>query len=407
MPRFTLVACAVLASRPAIVPGATPYARTRVLAAASLRRAAPRMLGVRERRRQLEARFGREADGSHTPRSDVEWLALYTGAQRSGLICGFGTVNPVAAPRRLAVDELERQIGLPTSALRPSNCTKQVVSRWALGPERSALVSQWALGCQWVLLALTAYAAVSCVLRDGAGMPAHAAHSWGILLLVVEHALLRSALTRAAVSRLNHGYERKLASHEAGHMLAAFLLGLPVTGYQLLCPSGMPKTVFVHPRLGGEERAPGGRVADDTLARLSVVLMAGIAAEALDFGRAEGGASDDAMLRATAARVRPEWRRAQTAQLALWSGCEAVHLLREHRTAHARLADAMCRRAPLGACLAIIADALAPAASCGGELARAADGAAEPAFAPAVASAVAGVARPGADDGHSMPQVRT
>lgn len=312
------------------------------------------MRSLRERRRELEDRFGRSADASDASRSDAQWQALYARAARTGLLVGFGSGRtkwntfPTAGRPRLALADLEREMGLPPSALHPRPPAS----------ERNRLVSQWALGCQWALLAAAAYALVRTSLCELADMRPYEAHSWGICSLVVEHALLGSPLTRAAVSALNRDYESRLASHEAGHFLAAFLLGLPVTGYRLLCPSGLPKTAFLHPQLNAEEAFSNGRVTDDAIGRLGIVLMAGIAAEALDHGRADGGASDEAMLLQLTARVRPEWRRAQTVQLGLWSSCEAVRLLREHRTAHARLAEAMRRGAPLGACLAILSDAL-------------------------------------------------
>lgn len=313
------------------------------------------MRGLPERRAELE-RFGRCADASDASRTDEQWAALYASADTRGWLSGFDTavLPPFAAGARpeLALSALERQAGLAPSALRPRPPASK----------RNRLVSQWALGCQWVLLGLAAYALLRAGLADLAGLDPREAHAWGVSALVVEHALLGSPLTRAAVSALNGAYERKLATHEAGHMLAAYLLGLPVTGYRLLCPSGMPKTAFLHPRLSAEQAAPDGRVTDETLARLSVVLMAGIAAEALDSGRAEGGAADEAMLRALCSRARPEWTARQADDLELWSGCEAVRLLREHRAAHARLADAMRRGAPLGACLAVVSHSIAAGA---------------------------------------------
>jgi hypothetical protein len=279
--------------------------------------------------------------------TDAQWTALYARAHARGLLAGFGSATPPPlgleqppSPTGVGI------VGLPPSALRPS--------RPAEG-ELALPVSQWALRCQWVLCAVALYAL--CRLGGEAlGERAAVAHCAGVSVLVAEHALLGAPLTRAVVSALNRAYETRLASHEAGHFLVAYLHGLPVTAYQLLSPHGAPRTVFLHEQLAVQTSR--GRVADATLATLSAVLVAGLVAEALDFGSADGGASDERMLRAAARAARPEWQGDELEALQGSAAAAVAELLREHKGAHAAIAAAMLARAPVIEILVAAADEL-------------------------------------------------
>jgi len=312
-------------------------------------------------RRRLIELIGATSDASDASRSDAQWGSLYARARQEGLLSGFGRWR-LSVLRPMSDSDLEREVGLPASALRPLRP----------GAERNPLVSQWALCLQWLVTGVAAYATIRGSAELG-GLVTREAHCWALFALAMEHTLFGSPLTRAAVSALNGEYERKLASHEAGHLLAAYLLGLPVCGYRLLGPVSLPQTTFFHPQLSLQQSAGHG-ITDETLAQLAVVLMSGLAAESLDYGFAEGGVADEQMLADIALRYRPEWSGradqsgsvwdspgqsgSRLAQLEQWSSCEAVLLLRENRDAHIRLAAAMRRRAPLGECLAVISQAV-------------------------------------------------
>ena len=90
-----------------------------------------------------------------------------------------------------------------------------------------------------------------------------------------------------------------MISHEAGHFLVAYLLGLSLRGCvvnardALKYPeiSGQAGTIFFDQKLNDEMN--NSKVTRQTLDRLSVVIMAGIAAEALRYEKAEGGADDE------------------------------------------------------------------------------------------------------------------
>ena len=92
--------------------------------------------------------------------------------------------------------------------------------------------------------------------------------------------------------------------HEAGHFLCAYCLGLPVQACELNPLRTLADRAF-EARAGTRFLSPAiealleERDADEAdVRRASIVLMGGIAAEALWAGHAEGGAADEAALRA-------------------------------------------------------------------------------------------------------------
>ena len=89
----------------------------------------------------------------------------------------------------------------------------------------------------------------------------------------------------------------RIVHHEAGHFLVAHLLGIPVTGYTLSAWEALKQK---QPGLGGvsfndQELASEleqGTLSAQILDRYCTIWMAGVAAETLVYGSAEGGADD-------------------------------------------------------------------------------------------------------------------
>jgi hypothetical protein len=109
---------------------------------------------------------------------------------------------------------------------------------------------------------------------------------------------------------------RKIIHHEAGHFLLAYLLGCPVEGTVLSTWAALkdarfgggstnnrfPRvtvsagTSFFDPELSYEMNRPIPSIRRTSIDKYSIIVMGGIAAEAMVYGNAEGGAGDEAQL---------------------------------------------------------------------------------------------------------------
>ena len=124
------------------------------------------------------------------------------------------------------------------------------------------------------------------------------------IVALVDKLLLQERLLEALGLLLVPSRRDAAAQHEAGHFLCAYLLAVPVQAC-ILNPArslldaqlaGRVGTVFLSPAID-ELRA--GRAADQRDVNVAaIVLMGGIAAEALANGSAEGGAADEKALAA-------------------------------------------------------------------------------------------------------------
>jgi len=84
-------------------------------------------------------------------------------------------------------------------------------------------------------------------------------------------------------------------------------------------------------------------VTRSSIDRLSIVVMAGIAAEALKYGRAEGGVSDEQSLAGFLSSVQPPWSGARIQGQARWAATQAVLLIREHQASYDALAELLIK----------------------------------------------------------------
>jgi len=149
---------------------------------------------------------------------------------------------------------------------------------------------------------------------------------------------------------------QRVLNHEAGHFLAAYFLGFPITEYSLTAWEAFRKG---HYGQGGvvfdAETAISKLDKKDlplTLDRLCTVWMAGIAAEKLVYDDAEGGKEDCQQLRiALNVAGLPT---SVYGQKERWGQLQASSLLQRHQTAFEALVIAMEERKSVAECCQII-----------------------------------------------------
>ncbi len=149
----------------------------------------------------------------------------------------------------------------------------------------------------------------------------------------------------------------RIIHHEAGHFLVAHLLEIPVTGYTLTAWEAFRAG---QPGLGGvsfdlkelDTELSEGRLSAQRCDRYCTVWMAGIVAEDLKYGNAEGGGDDRQKLRLLLTTLkRPDGEIALKERTATF---QAKTLLERHQDAYNALVEAMRRRAPVQECLDVI-----------------------------------------------------
>jgi hypothetical protein len=79
--------------------------------------------------------------------------------------------------------------------------------------------------------------------------------------------------------------------------------------------------------------------------------MAGIAGESLEYGKAEGGASDEAAIVELLTSTNPPWNLARVRDQARWGVVQAALLLEEHRASYEALVATLERNGGLGECV--------------------------------------------------------
>ncbi len=155
---------------------------------------------------------------------------------------------------------------------------------------------------------------------------------------------------------------QRIIHHEAGHFLAAYCLGIPVTGYTLTAwetfrkggEAGIGGVQFDFTLLSDEEKVSKNPL---ILERTFTVLMAGIAAEKIIYNNVEGGEEDKQNLRGI---MRILGIRADLyQQKENWALLQAKNLLVRHQTAYEGLVKLMEKRASVEECQQFIKEKMA------------------------------------------------
>jgi hypothetical protein len=138
--------------------------------------------------------------------------------------------------------------------------------------------------------------------------------------------------------------------HEAGHFLVAYYLGIPVLDYQLGAwqsfQRGQVGQAGVQFDLSGLDQ--DWQTFPLQLERWSTVLMAGIAAEQLQYGQAQGGQNDRQQLHqvfALAGLPSQQWPLKER-----WALLQAKNYLQRHASAYQNLMQAMAEGASVVTC---------------------------------------------------------
>jgi hypothetical protein len=149
----------------------------------------------------------------------------------------------------------------------------------------------------------------------------------------------------------------RILHHEAGHFLAAHLLGIPVTGYALNAweafrqgQSAQGGVRFEDEKLASQLQ--NGTISAQLLDQYCIVWMAGIVAENLVYGSAEGGAEDRSKISAIFTQLRRPSAEIKLKQN--WGLLQAKTLIESHKSAYEALVQAMEKRATVAECCGII-----------------------------------------------------
>ena len=187
--------------------------------------------------------------------------------------------------------------------------------------------------------------------------------------------LVNGAVFETATRTLMPEYRKKVLRHEAGHFLCAYLLGCPVEGCVLSSWAALQDARFGGRATGvsagtsffdrdlSEEMNGQRPLSRDSIDRYSVIVMGGIAAEAINFGRADGGAGDEMALVRFLSSINPRgggavsWDAERIKNQARWGAMQAVLLLRQYKASYDALVDALERGGDLGECIYAIEQA--------------------------------------------------
>lgn len=190
-----------------------------------------------------------------------------------------------------------------------------------------------------------------------------------IAFLLFDRILLSGASSESFERLFSPGIQSRIEKHEAGHFLCAYLLGCPVEGCVLTVWDALMDarfgigrqvtagTSFFDPILSNQVNTRGAKtITRSSVDRYSIIVMAGIAAEAMNFGRTDGGAGDEGALigflsTLNGGRSPPPWDSVTIRNQARWGALQAVLILREYQPCYDALVSAFEQKKVLGECI--------------------------------------------------------
>eukprot|EP00877_Chromochloris_zofingiensis_P005161 jgi/Chrzof1/14646/Cz09g10190.t1 len=162
---------------------------------------------------------------------------------------------------------------------------------------------------------------------------------------------------------LKPSYGQRVALHESGHFLVAYLMGILPKVYTLSSLDAFLRYRALNVQAGCqfcdrafEREVASGRLSSSMLDKYSCVALAGVVTEYLKFGQAEGGVGDVAQLDRLFQALQFTQKKADAE--VRWAVLNVAAILRRHEALHAKLADAMVRGESVAACIALIEEQL-------------------------------------------------
>lgn len=170
-----------------------------------------------------------------------------------------------------------------------------------------------------------------------------------VVIATIDGLLLNSiaaTLLLDSIAGTSPAYRQRIIQHEAGHFLAAYLLGIPIEGYTLSAWESL--------RQGQSSQAgvicssPTVDISAQLLKDYCTVWMAGIAAEKLVYDSSEGGTEDIQKLRGVMSLAGKKQQEITTQENL--AAMQAKTLLQTHWAAYQALVIAMGKRATVSDC---------------------------------------------------------
>ncbi|XP_020530809.1 uncharacterized protein LOC18446842 isoform X2 [Amborella trichopoda] len=176
---------------------------------------------------------------------------------------------------------------------------------------------------------------------------------WSLDLIIFSGGLENMVLDTFG-NLLSGKYRSRVVQHEAGHFLVAYLLGVLPKGYTLSSFEALRKEGSLNIQAG--TTFVDIEFLEETLNQFSCIAMAGVVAEYILFGFAEGGLSDIEKLDGLLKGLGFTQKKADS--LIRWAVLNTVIILRRHQGARSKLAEAMSSGKSVGSCIDTIENAI-------------------------------------------------
>lgn len=271
-------------------------------------------------------------------------LEAYQHLQTAGLLPSFSTaVESVLQAETASVEEMENVTGVPAAHLSAPDWPQTTWLAFVGICMLAFLVS----GSEVTSTAMEiGKAKAAGILPAGPLLPTQAEGImniswWCLILLYIDRQLLNAGFLRSCAVATVPILSQRALVHEAGHFHVSHLLGYCVSDYCTAGWSSLKKgqgltgghTIVHDPLLVTQCFNEGsewveGQDASVSIKKIAVVLMAGIAAEALAFGSAYGGSNDIFQLRQTLRQREPSLSDSQIEEWERFGIVEACQILK-------------------------------------------------------------------------------